>query len=84
MENAYHGDTVGAMSVGARGIFNAAYEPLLFEVRYAFPFHSTRRKSKKPSMRSKRFCRARKVAALLLEPLVLGAGGMLMYRCPRC
>ncbi len=34
----YHGDTVGAMSVGARGPFNEAYEPLLFDVeRIPFP-----------------------------------------------
>jgi adenosylmethionine---8-amino-7-oxononanoate aminotransferase len=32
MQHSYHGDTVGTMSVGARGVFNAAYEPLLFEV----------------------------------------------------
>ena len=32
MQHSYHGDTIGAMSVGARGVFNAAYEPLLFEV----------------------------------------------------
>ena len=32
LEDAYHGDTIGTMSAGARGVFNAAYEPLLFEV----------------------------------------------------
>ncbi|TIV73672.1 MAG: aminotransferase class III-fold pyridoxal phosphate-dependent enzyme, partial [Mesorhizobium sp.] len=32
MEHSYHGDTIGAMSVGARGVFNAAYDALLFEV----------------------------------------------------
>jgi len=32
MQHSYHGDTVGTMSVGARGIFNAAYGPLLFDV----------------------------------------------------
>ncbi|TKB20662.1 MAG: aminotransferase class III-fold pyridoxal phosphate-dependent enzyme, partial [Mesorhizobium sp.] len=32
MEHSYHGDTIGTMSVGARGVFNAAYEPLLFQV----------------------------------------------------
>ncbi|WP_292087540.1 aminotransferase class III-fold pyridoxal phosphate-dependent enzyme, partial [Mesorhizobium sp.] len=38
MEHSYHGDTIGTMSVGARGVFNAAYEPLLFEVdTIAFP-----------------------------------------------
>jgi adenosylmethionine-8-amino-7-oxononanoate aminotransferase len=38
MEHSYHGDTVGAMSVGARGVFTAAYAPLLFDVgRVPFP-----------------------------------------------
>ena len=30
MEHGYHGDTIGTMSAGERGVFNAAYEPLLF------------------------------------------------------
>src|SRR6478672_9614085 len=29
LEHGYHGDTIGAMSVGARGVFNAPYEPML-------------------------------------------------------
>ena len=38
LEHGYHGDTIGAMSVGARGVFNAPYEPLLFDVgRIPFP-----------------------------------------------
>ncbi|MFX9209031.1 hypothetical protein ABTN67_21960, partial [Acinetobacter baumannii] len=37
MEHSYHGDTVGTMSVGARGVFNKAYEPLLFDVA-SIPF----------------------------------------------
>jgi adenosylmethionine---8-amino-7-oxononanoate aminotransferase len=32
LEHSYHGDTIGAMSIGARGAFTAPYEPLLFEV----------------------------------------------------
>ncbi len=38
LEHGYHGDTVGGMSVGARGVFSATYEPLLFDVvRIPFP-----------------------------------------------
>src|SRR6476469_8508284 len=38
LEGAYHGDTIGGMSVGERGIFNAPYDPLLFDVeRIPFP-----------------------------------------------
>ena len=32
MQHSYHGDTIGAMSVGERGVYNAAYSPLLFDV----------------------------------------------------
>jgi adenosylmethionine-8-amino-7-oxononanoate aminotransferase len=32
MQHSYHGDTIGAMSVGERGVYNVAYEPLLFDV----------------------------------------------------
>ncbi len=32
LEGAYHGDTIGGMSVGERGVFNAPYGPLLFDV----------------------------------------------------
>ena len=37
LEGAYHGDTIGGMSVGERGVFNAPYDPLLFELS-GFPF----------------------------------------------
>ena len=38
MDGSYHGDTIGAMSVGARGTFTNSYEPLLFNVqRIPFP-----------------------------------------------
>ena len=39
MDHGYHGDTIGTMSVGARGAFNRAYQPLLFDVTsIPFPF----------------------------------------------
>ena len=36
-EHGYHGDTFGAMSVGARGVFNRPYQPMLFDVDF-LPF----------------------------------------------
>jgi adenosylmethionine-8-amino-7-oxononanoate aminotransferase len=33
LANAYHGDTVGAMSAGHSPVFHAAYKPLLFDTR---------------------------------------------------
>lgn len=77
IEGSYHGDTIGAMSVGARGVFNAAYEPLLFQVD-TVPFPVAGREQQ--TLDSLEAClRDREAAALIVEPLVLGAGGMLMY-----
>jgi hypothetical protein len=77
MEHGYHGDTIGTMSTGERGVFNAAYDPLLFGVD-KIPFPSPGREQDTLDA-FEQFCRAGQVAALLIEPLVLGAGGMRMY-----
>jgi adenosylmethionine-8-amino-7-oxononanoate aminotransferase len=77
MQHSYHGDTIGAMSVGARGPFTAAYEPLLFDVvRIPFPTlgHEDRTFEALEAL-----CHRGDAAAFIIEPLVLGAGGMLMY-----
>jgi adenosylmethionine-8-amino-7-oxononanoate aminotransferase len=77
MEHSYHGDTIGTMSVGARGIFTQAYEPLLFDVdRIPFPAAGLESVTLDAC---ETICRRGNTAALLVEPLVLGAGGMLMY-----
>jgi adenosylmethionine---8-amino-7-oxononanoate aminotransferase len=77
LEHGYHGDTIGAMSVGARGVFNAPYEPLLFDVgRIPFP-SAGHEQASLDALDSE--CARGDVAALIVEPLVLGAGGMLIY-----
>ncbi|MBA2126037.1 adenosylmethionine--8-amino-7-oxononanoate transaminase [Hyphomicrobium methylovorum] len=77
LEHAYHGDTVGTMSAGARGVFNAPYEPLLFDVgRIPFPL-AGRQQDTFDALEAE--CRTGAVAAFICEPLVLGAGGMLLY-----
>jgi adenosylmethionine-8-amino-7-oxononanoate aminotransferase len=75
MEHSYHGDTIGAMSVGARGVFNAAYAPLLFDVGRV-PFPGSDPQATVDALEEE--CAAG-AAAFIVEPLVLGAGGMLMY-----
>lgn len=77
LEHAYHGDTIGTMSAGARGVFNAAYEPLLFDVT-RLPFPAAGREEATLSALEAAL-HAAPVAALIVEPLVLGAGGMLVY-----
>jgi adenosylmethionine-8-amino-7-oxononanoate aminotransferase len=76
MEHSYHGDTIGTMSVGERGVFNAAYAPLLFDVD-TIPFPSGDGDATLSAL--ERLCRQTRPAALIVEPLVLGAGGMLVY-----
>jgi adenosylmethionine-8-amino-7-oxononanoate aminotransferase len=76
-EHAYHGDTIGTMSAGARGVFSAAYEPLLFDVaRVPFP-HALREQITLDALETA--ARKGDAAALICEPLLLGAGGMLSY-----
>ncbi|WP_065755414.1 adenosylmethionine--8-amino-7-oxononanoate transaminase [Bradyrhizobium paxllaeri] len=77
MQHSYHGDTVGAMSVGARSVFNAAYGPLLFEVT-SIPFPAAGREQVMLDALES-VCRNEIPAAFIVEPLILGAGGMLMY-----
>jgi|YNPMSStandDraft_2_1061718.scaffolds.fasta_scaffold05125_3 adenosylmethionine-8-amino-7-oxononanoate aminotransferase len=76
-ENAYHGDTFGAMSVSGRNIFNLPFIDMLFEVIFL----------PTPNMeniddileRCQQICKTRQVAALIVEPLVQAAGGMIFY-----
>ena len=77
LEGAYHGDTIGGMSVGERGVFNAPYDPLLFDVE-RLPFPSAGREETTLQALGAS-CRRGGVAALIVEPLILGAGGMLIY-----
>lgn len=77
LEGGYHGDTIGTMSVGERGVFNASYEPLLFGVeRIPFPRPGAEQTSLDALEQAGR---QGDLAAFLVEPLVLGAGGMLIY-----
>ncbi len=76
LEHGYHGDTIGTMSVGARGAFNRAYEPLLFDVA-TIPFPATGREQ--ATLDALEAACREAPAALIVEPLICGAGGMLVY-----
>jgi adenosylmethionine-8-amino-7-oxononanoate aminotransferase len=77
MEHSYHGDTIGTMSVGERGVYNAAYDPLLFDVG-TVPFPAAGREQETLDV-LEHLCRNENPAAFIVEPLVLGAGGMMIY-----
>lgn len=76
MEHSYHGDTIGAMSVGERGVFNRPYEPLLFDVG-TIPFPAQDREQ--DTLDALEAACRNHPAVFIVEPLILGAGGMLIY-----
>jgi adenosylmethionine-8-amino-7-oxononanoate aminotransferase len=88
LKNAYHGDTIGSVSVGGIDLFHRVYGPLLFEtIQVESPYCY-----RCPLSLSHPLCRmacldrlehlmkqhARQVCALIIEPLVQGAAGMLV------
>lgn len=76
LENAYHGDTFGAMATGARTMFSAPFDPLLFEVaRLPDPSESDTVAALEKLIDE----RGKELAAVIVEPLLLGAGGMRIY-----
>ena len=73
--NAYHGDTFGAMAVSGRSAFTAAFDNLLFEVE----FIDTPSKSNIESLKSHISNLKSELSCFIFEPLVQGSSGMLMY-----
>jgi adenosylmethionine-8-amino-7-oxononanoate aminotransferase len=71
LKGSYHGDTFGAMAVSERGLFNKAFWPFLFEVIFISP--SLAELEKVYSLHGS------EIAGLIFEPMVQGAGGMLMH-----
>jgi adenosylmethionine---8-amino-7-oxononanoate aminotransferase len=76
LEHSYHGDTIGTMSVGERGVYNAAWTPLLFDVD-TIPFPEPGKAQ--ACLDALEAACADRPAAFIVEPLILGAGGMLVY-----
>jgi adenosylmethionine-8-amino-7-oxononanoate aminotransferase len=69
---AYHGDTIGSVSVGGIDLFHSMYRPLLFDTLKAEP-------GDLDDMDRLLEEHAGDVAAVIMEPLVQGAAGMLMH-----
>ncbi|ATP55871.1 adenosylmethionine--8-amino-7-oxononanoate transaminase [Pedobacter ginsengisoli] len=74
-KEAYHGDTFGAMSVSGRSIFTDPFASLLFDVE----FIDLPNEQNIEQLKSKINYLSNEVACFIFEPMVLGAGGMLMY-----
>jgi adenosylmethionine-8-amino-7-oxononanoate aminotransferase len=71
LQNAYHGDTLGAVSVGGMDVFHSSYRPLLFDTWQA-------RSGDAGHLERLLTDHRQRVAAVIVEPLVQGAAGMLM------
>jgi adenosylmethionine-8-amino-7-oxononanoate aminotransferase len=89
LDGAYHGDTLGSVSVGGVPRFHALFAPLLFEVLRLPAPHVYRLPAEAPRAaplpwlleQLENLLRAehRRVAALVIEPLVQAAAGMLVH-----
>ncbi|PTT96718.1 adenosylmethionine--8-amino-7-oxononanoate transaminase [Pseudomonas sp. HMWF031] len=84
-DGAYHGDTFGAMAVGARSLFSEPFDPLLFPVaRVPWPHthwdDATVDQREQEALSALEQALKTPTAAVILEPLVQGAGGMRMVR----
>lgn len=69
--NAYHGDTIGSVSVGGIDLFHKIYKPLLFKSIKVPPGDI---KALEKVMKE----RHPEIAAMIMEPLIQGAAGMLL------
>jgi adenosylmethionine-8-amino-7-oxononanoate transaminase len=87
LENAYHGDTIGAMSLGHSGLFHAPFRSLMFKTLVLpSPYPYRCRQCKGDACLS--HClkalekilkkRSGEIVAIVVEPLVQGAAGMIM------
>lgn len=73
----YHGDTFGAMSVGARSVFNQPFERLLFEITHIDTPAAGREEAAIEQL--ERALKSGEIAGFIFEPLVQGAAGMQMH-----
>ena len=77
-DDAYHGDTFGAMAAGGVAAFHAVFRDLFCEVRRAQTPHSAAHGSTSPPLAALLDEAGERVVAVILEPMLQGAGGMLL------
>ncbi len=89
LKEGYHGDTIGAVSVGGIQLFHEIYGPLLFQtIKLPCPYLEQKRLGLSPEEATRVLAeeyeqvikpKAHEIAAFILEPLVQGAGGILPF-----
>ncbi|MDA3907985.1 MAG: adenosylmethionine--8-amino-7-oxononanoate transaminase [Sulfurimonas sp.] len=82
LTNSYHGETIGALSVGDVELYKQTYEPLLLKtIQTAVPADMSIEAARKAASEFEELCRERstEISAIILEPLIQGAGYMHMY-----
>lgn len=89
LTNAYHGDTIGAVSVGGIDLFHSTYGPLLFETvsvtapyQYRDSFSGTEEEYRDHCLKILEetvINHKGEIAALIMEPLIQGAAGMITH-----
>ncbi|HEY7950265.1 MAG TPA: adenosylmethionine--8-amino-7-oxononanoate transaminase [Solirubrobacterales bacterium] len=72
LRESYHGDTIGSVSVGGIDLFHSTYRPLLFQAHAAEPGDSA-------DLERVLAVHEEEIAAVIVEPLVQGAAGMLLH-----
>jgi len=72
LRDSYHGDTIGSVAVGGIDLFHSTYRPLLFQTHAAEPGDTA-------DLERVLACHEEEIAAVIVEPLVQGAAGMLTH-----
>lgn len=82
LTNSYHGETIGALSVGDVALYKETYEPLLIaNEQVPVPKDQSIEAATEALLGLEEVLKqkASEIAALIVEPLIQGAGGMHMY-----
>jgi len=82
LTNSYHGETIGALSVGDVELYKETYEPLLLNtIQTPVPEDMSIEAARNAATAFEELCaqRADEISAIILEPLIQGAGYMHMY-----
>lgn len=78
LAESYHGDTLGAVGVGGMSLFHRIFGPLVV-AGLPVPTPALDPDRALPALRELLSTRAHEIAALVIEPLIQGAAGMLVH-----